>query len=347
MLFAISGPANAAGPETAGARVAVYAPPCVDEPYDRARLLAALRVELTALGIHHVSLATAVEPPDSKPSDTLAAVVFAPASCDRTTVEIQIAVRDYGSGRLLERRMPIADIEPAGRPRALAIATAELFEAGSIRPRIDHAWALADVALRPAAARLLTPKPPSEPAVDRAPARRAATSPPRSRNQLKVRAPSLHAALITHVFPTHSTALLGPELGFSTSLGQAAVVRAGAEVTVGQLPRRTDATLAAALGVVGLSLTTAGPTRLDVGPKLSFGYAASDPWSGGPTGEAAGMLLLASNIDVPLSARVHLYSGFEVGYAVDPFLVQDARSSVDFGIVGIALGATIGARFER
>jgi hypothetical protein len=333
--------------------VEVYSPPCVERPYDRASLVELLRVELGALGVTDVVVG---QPPGRHgPSDRLlAAVVLTPTTCDPATVEVTLQVLDRASSKKVERPMMIGDVELAGRPRAMAIAIAELLQAS---------WAELEFA---AAAPPAVPVPPAlraaiaaklAPGVDAARAEMKAALAARDRldseaNEARERRqekPLVELSGMARSFTTRSTALLGAELstrhrfgdhgawhiGFGAGFG-------GTEVGIGTIA------VGAATGSAGVAFTTGGTAEFELGPRLDAGYAwaTGTARSSNVNGKTYGAGVVLGLVEATL--RVHseswwtLLLGLGAGQTIADvsFLSDTARAA---GLGGVVVDARIGA----
>ncbi len=89
--------------------------------------LSSLRVELAGEG-----RACCTRPND--PSGPASPVVASVDPCGATPSLVQVHVRDDRSGAALDRQVPLADVAPDVRPRALALAVAELIRTAAASP---------------------------------------------------------------------------------------------------------------------------------------------------------------------------------------------------------------------
>jgi hypothetical protein len=101
---------RAADPTTVVSGVRVASPACPIAPLSVPQFVDALRVELTGQDTGHgATLVTlAVEP------------------CDPSTTRVLVTVSDMNSQRGMAREIELGDVAPTARPRALALAVAEL-----------------------------------------------------------------------------------------------------------------------------------------------------------------------------------------------------------------------------
>ncbi len=105
--------ARAATPDAA--RIHVAAPGCA-----AASLVRSLQIELAALG---PDCCTVDESPAASPPGAIGLTLD---PCDPGADQIAIAVSDPARGGALRRELPLGDVSPPARPRALALAVAEL-----------------------------------------------------------------------------------------------------------------------------------------------------------------------------------------------------------------------------
>jgi hypothetical protein len=86
-----------------------------------------LTVELRSDGVDAVSFADSGA--SSEPSGDLATVAVAIDPCDANTSDVVVTVEDRVTAKRISRRLSLHDLPEAARPRALALAIAELFRA--------------------------------------------------------------------------------------------------------------------------------------------------------------------------------------------------------------------------
>ena len=131
--------------------------------------------------------------------------------CAERADELTLRVSDAGSGKELTRTLAVADVAPAARPRALALAVVALLEsswsevvAGSERERNPRGALPASVqeAVRARLSRKLAPPEPPAPAPL-----------PDERTPRAAPATSFEVSAALRVFPGRSTGLLGLQLG--------------------------------------------------------------------------------------------------------------------------------------
>ena len=105
--------ARAAPPDAA--RIHVAAPGCAAP-----LLVRSLQVELAAVG---PDCCTVDESPAASPPGAIGLTID---PCDPEADQIAIALSDPARGGAIRRDLPLADVSPPARPRALALAVAEL-----------------------------------------------------------------------------------------------------------------------------------------------------------------------------------------------------------------------------
>jgi hypothetical protein len=111
-------PARAADSTEVASGVRVVAPACPISPVSVPDFVDSLRVELASRAHdRHEALVT---------------LEIAP--CDTATTTVQVSVQDFESRHGLAREIGLADVAPTARPRALALAVAELVRAAAPPP---------------------------------------------------------------------------------------------------------------------------------------------------------------------------------------------------------------------
>jgi hypothetical protein len=120
--------AGRAGAASGPVTVRVASPLCAEAPAFTA-FVASLRVELAGHEPSCCTVDTPGAPPPSAPAVTLAL-----EPCDASGAEAVIAVGDGAGARSATRRISLADVKPGARPRALALAAAELVRAVGMTP---------------------------------------------------------------------------------------------------------------------------------------------------------------------------------------------------------------------
>jgi len=104
--------------------VVVSFPRCEADSFPLAVFLDSLRVELTGRDLHCCTLA---EPGDFTHSNaSLRVNLMQLGSCETELDRVRISVQKPDESRALERELSLSDVEPSARPRALALAVAEL-----------------------------------------------------------------------------------------------------------------------------------------------------------------------------------------------------------------------------
>jgi hypothetical protein len=103
--------------------VVVVPPLCKAEWFPLAPFLDSLRVELAGRGLHCCTLANSG---DGKPTDPALHVRVEIVPCATDADRVQVFVRTPTDSRVVEREVSLADVAQPARPRALALAVAEL-----------------------------------------------------------------------------------------------------------------------------------------------------------------------------------------------------------------------------
>jgi len=97
-------------------------PPVAVEPF-----LGILTAELRADGVERVTLGSAAAEQSQPPS--LAVIAIKALTCDPQQRDIVVRIEDAATRKRVERRVQLADVAELSRPRALALAVAELLRA--------------------------------------------------------------------------------------------------------------------------------------------------------------------------------------------------------------------------
>jgi hypothetical protein len=113
-------------PSAKPARVVLALPACDTPPLDVSSFVSALRVELAEYGIGSVDVADRASP---VAQDSALARVVIRAACGATARELTIDVDDAATSKLAQKTIPLDDVEMTARPRAVALAVAELLRA--------------------------------------------------------------------------------------------------------------------------------------------------------------------------------------------------------------------------
>jgi hypothetical protein len=314
----------------APARVRIVLPACEDA-FDQGELVRILRIELAAEGVREVVVGDA--------RDVLASIRVDAVPCSRDAREIDLSIDDAATGKSVKRAIEIGDVPGASRPRALALATAELLRASWAELSMPDAPAptrevpegiLRAVKLRPPPANVPPSPSPSRPAEARTP-------------------PLAHVALDVRTFPSYQSVVLGPALGLSVPLGSLPL-RARADGRAG-FGKAYDALgtidLTLVTGDVGLALTAGTESvRLDIGPLVAVGGAwASGTPTVGATGSRASAVVATAELAAQLAVRVApgwwSVVGLAAGAVLQSLDAQAAgRPASGFGgpLLGVSLG---------
>ena len=337
-----------------GSVVRVLATACGREPYEATRLIELLRVELAQQGVSVQAAATEATPdPIVLAPNELALVTVTPEFCAPDAREVRLEVVDQVTSKRLERRMLIADVALAERPRALAISIAELLQAAwaetELQTRTEPPLLLPEAA-REALMRRLRVRAPSAPELPGSSARPAlrAAEPGSSRSW------SLALMALVRTYPSAGTAWLGGDASTRWGLSDAVALRGGIEVATGAGTMGTESangglrniTGDTALGHVGVSLVTSGAPQLEVGPRLAVGYAHL---VGDAKDESDAVVLLGfdGELRAALSPRWELAIGADIGHTLTGVsLTGFGASPTAVGNDGITTGLRLGAAFR-
>ena len=317
--FAAVGPAAAAEPEVIATppAVRIVGPDCRETPLPIAEFVEALRVELAGHGMRCCTTGDGAGG-DTAPAGELL-VTLAVEPCDPNTDRIGVVVTDTRRLQAVDRNVSLADLPLAARPRALALAVAELLRAAAQPPQ-------------PAAPPV--PPPPAKP------------QPPS--------ADSVHLAggvdAILRSYPTRQTVLLGAQLSFGASGARwhAALAVDGA---LGRPPVDLGAITIRMLGasVSGGPRLSVGRATIDLGASASGGWAwvRGEPGVAAVTAGAGDSFIAAAGarlaVQAPASSSLRFHAAGEVG-AVLRSLDADVDGRAAAGIAGVYLSVAVGVR---
>jgi hypothetical protein len=220
-------------------RVEVSPPVCKVGYLPMVPFVDSLRVELAGRGL---ACCTLVEPGQGISSDGIVRVAVELDPCVSDGDRVEVVVQD-SNGKVTERDVSLADVGPSARPRALALAVAELIrvlgQAPSPEPTVEK-----------------PPEPPSpEPTVEKPPA-------PTSASQGAP--PSVHLQSELRMLPTRDTTMWGGRMRFSVPWH-----RLHADVDLG-------AGFASAHDELGDVLLRSASVGFGLGPRLTHPIAIVD-----------------------------------------------------------------------
>ena len=266
--------------------IRVLPPQCEATPLSIDDFVDSLRVELAGRQPH-----CCVVGPDSDAVADAARVTLSIEPCDAATEQIGVTIDMADPPRTVERQVSLADLPPEARPRALALAVAELIRSAS-------------APAQPAAAAAIVPDHPPD------------TPPPRFPVSANV-AGEFRRYLST------DTSLWGARLGISLSSS-----RWQATIDVGAAASRSDVSLGEVSILEGSAGLFAGP-RFLLGPVIaSAGPAATLGWAqivgrsslpGITPGTGWGLVSTAgarAAAEGPASSSIRVFGYVEGGYTV-------------------------------
>jgi hypothetical protein len=307
---------------------------CASE--EAARVEELVRVEMRADGIAEVRAIAETEAP------ALARIAVEPTDCEAEPGVYRIAIDDVATRKRVERNVSLADVEDDARPRALALAIAELLRAS---------WAeLAYVEPPPAIPRRIVETvrlrdPPSEDARElTVPAEVPVEEPARETARFLI-----DSGALVRAFPGARSALLGGRLAASIAIVPRLRLELGGEGGAGQsLDRlgRVDLWYAAGALALGVDLDV-HPLLFVASIRTALGYGgtsgdAYDPSTRTGDGGAFVMFVGASLVGyLEIVPHLHGVFGIEVGAAaVGIDAIADGRAIA--GIRGPMLAASLG-----
>jgi hypothetical protein len=315
VIAAAARTSTAAEPEVVATPPAVHivGPECGEPPLSIAEFVEALRVELAGHGM--LCCATGA---DVTAAAGALLVTLAVEPCDPNTDRIGVVVTNTRRLLAVERSVSLADLPAAARPRALALAVAELLRA-------------ADQPAPPAPA---APPEPQPPLADAGEAVRV----------------SAGADALLRSYPSRQTTLLGAQL----SLGIAGTRWHAALALDGALGRPSVELGAVSVRMLGAAVT-AGPRFLVARVTVDIGASASGGWAwvrGEPgvtnvTPGAGNAFVAAAGariaVQAPASSKLRVHAAGEAG-AVLRGLDADVDGSAAAGIAGVYLSVAVGVR---
>jgi hypothetical protein len=330
------------------ASVTLIQEPCPG--YDAGALASLLAIDLRMLGIRQVQSRSGSQ--DLQAANSGLAVVHLRCAPDPETVTAEVA--DLATGNRVERELPIGDVEPEARTRALALAIATMVETSWLEVAIRKPGGPDSFAL-PVEVRLALRK-----------RLRAAYEdserPPALRSQRTglLRPPARSAIALlgaSRSFPARNTGLLGMELVFvpvlaSTRLLLTADALFGSQEVndqQGLLANMHLMWLSAGVAVMWASLTR---PELSVGPYARVGYASATatPQRAGTKIFSGGSFVTALGLSALLRAELRAgwdaWFGVDVGYVPSGVVfLADASRSAGMAEVTMAARAGIGLHF--
>lgn len=300
-----------------------------------------LRVELAGDGVANVEVLRADDPP-SEPS--LARVTVEPARCEADATVFVLGVDDAVTRKSVRREVDLGDVAPAGRPRALSIAAAELLRASWLELTMPTAPAPRAPVPEPVrdAVRVRVRAAQGEPPPD--PARVAPRAPP---SPWSVQIP---VAAELRAVASGPLALYGARVGLTLGYalpGRALTLRmrvdGGAALGVSSTAWG-QVELGAGTGALGLSLSRGGLIAFELGPRVEVGGAwvrGTQPVPGYTVGEGSAVVALLG-----LSAAVRGRFTPQVGGFVELDLagaVAGLDARVRNGLETYSAGGLLGA----
>jgi len=295
--------------------IRIFPPACEASPVAFDDFVETLRVELAGRQPH-----CCVVGPGGDPGDAVK-VTLAIEPCDGTAAQpIDVVVEVASPPRTIERPVPLADLPPEARPRALALAVAEMIrEAGEAAQ----------------------PQPPVAP-------------PPEIKHEAafgeRVDVIGSVAGELRHHFGLGST-MWGARLGVSLLSGRwQATVDAGADTSRTQFDVGDVSVLLASAGLFAGPRFAAGPVVVGVGPTGALGWARITGQSSATdvvAGQGSGLVATAglrATIEGPIGHVIGLCGWLEGGMTVRR-LDADVLGAPAAGIAGPYLLIAAGVRF--
>lgn len=309
LAFAIVAPATARAADIPLIRV--FPPECASAPVSSDDFVDALRVELAGRQPH-----CCVVGPGSDGVTDAVKVTLAIEPCDPATQHVDVTVDIAVPPRTIAQQVSLADLPPEARPRALALAVAELLRSPAESPQAE------------------TPPPPPQP--------------PRTGPPLLLTG-SIAGEMHGHF--SRDTILWGPRLGLTLSSTHWQLTLDG-----GVAASRNDVTLGelSILEATGTLFAgprfSPGPVVTSVGPALTVGWARikgqSDMTNVAAT-SGSGVIStvgLRAAVEGPATFVVRLLAYVEAGWTAR-WLDTDINGQTSAGIGGTYLLLAAGVRF--
>ncbi|MBI5517566.1 MAG: hypothetical protein HY909_27595 [Deltaproteobacteria bacterium] len=323
-------------------RVRIEPPACTEGPFDGRGWLTLLASELHTDGVDAVDIAPAPEAPG-----TMAVVRVDAPSCRPDLTEVQLTVDDLLTHKSVRRTLSLEDLPTSARPRAVALAAAELLRAS---------WAELGLPDSPVAPSAVPPAVRRAMLLRLAPAVREVSgpSPPRAEEPQRWRASGALEAL---VFPGQSGAVLGARASATRRLWDRLplVLRADLGGAYGLAFDRSgeiDVVLVS-LGASLQLVTGSEALGLSLGPRVELGWAwvqgrlAEVTEGGAPTVRALSgnspVLLVggAATLRSALSSRWSAVLELTVGQTVRGVRISSSGQQVS-GLEGPSLSLGVG-----
>jgi hypothetical protein len=326
---------------------------CADLPYDQSELSRLLAIELVAL-----ELRLQVGVVARSPERVLARLTVEPDRCHTSAAEATLVVVDELSGKRVERRMAISDVDVASRPRALAIAIVELLQStwaeAALRPPPSAASALPP-ALRRALLRRLRAPGPVEGAEPGAAPGSAVVAHPNPAEPLP--AFGISASALLRAFPGGLATLVGPQLGATARLHRRFSLDLSVELGLASLGLpfpdanggADNVSATAVSASFGPSFIAGGEWELALGARALAGKGVLKQ---GPR-RTSGMLFgfgVDGALRAPFSETLSGFIGLELGSLFTPLVVKNETAAdgtvFRVGLTGAWLGASLGIELD-
>jgi hypothetical protein len=238
-------------------RVAVVLPSCAPLPFEKASLIELLSIELRADGVEHVE--------EADTQSTAVIRVELPA-CD--AARVVLVLEDRATGKTVGRGVELGAIEPAARPRFLALSAAELLRASWLELLVLRPSAQDSIsrAVRARVSAYLPPRAPLPDPAASAPAAPRPAAPPEPPSW------SLSLGAATRGYPSVLGGLFGGVIGARWAhpnqllLVDAHALHGDTSLAIGSI-----AMTQLSLGGAWLLRSTPGPVSLGVGPRVEAG----------------------------------------------------------------------------
>jgi hypothetical protein len=353
LLTTWAAPARASGqgPVTAPVlpdRVRVVVPRCEIAPLEVDSLVWALRVELAGDGMTYVELAGRGSILDESAS---LATIALQTPCAPDAVEVTIEIDDAATAKSVKRVVSLADVPSAARPRALAIAAAELLRASWAELALQRAPAAANQALAERLRRVVALHEATTADSAHANAVPSATH---------AAAPSpdpvtmLAVVLDGRFFPNYASGLVGPRAELSLPLARTLPLRLRADVGAAFGSAHDpvgDIALVLVSGALGLAISSeVGPVRAEIGPRIEAGWANARGIAFDASVQASSASSAVAAVSLAAEACFRITSAWWGAAGVDAGTVLaglDARADGRraAGIGGPMMGIRVGAGF--
>jgi hypothetical protein len=329
----------------APALVRLSVPACANEAFDVAAFSHTVTIELRADGVESVDVSPEPLPrdPTSVAAKPLATVTLVAAPCTADAADMEITIEDSATAKTVRRRLSLGDVARPARPRAIALAVAELLRASWSELRLPDAPPPSVPV--PPSVRLAVfehPPPVAAPPVVATPP--VVVPPPVPPPAPTVR---LGAAIAARFFPSAGSTLLGPNVALSYGAAETIPLRlrldASALFGTAYEPSGSVATTLVTGGVAVVLAHASGPVDVEVGPRgeVGWGRVAGTAATAGQSATAGseGVVTLAGLVALRVALTPAFWASLDANVG---FVLAGIDSETPYGRSGGIGGAMVG-----